>query len=118
MIRRRSRSAGSTWAIAPESISCRQRCCDSQDEERGDDAEREPGSGLPPALENELEADEDEHQRDRLVEVAEATEHISKQDEERGKAEEREDVSHPDQERVPGDRKACGNRVDRKGDVR
>src|SRR5437660_9126879 len=113
MIRRRSCSAGRTWAIARESISCGQRRRHSEDEEPRDDSERQSRSGFPPPLEDELQADEDEHDGDRLVEIAEAAEQLADENEERGKAEQREDVPHPDEERVSGDREACGDRVDR-----
>src|SRR5215471_12391998 len=100
MIRRRSCSAGSTWAIAAESI-CDQRGSDPEREERGHDSQRDPRSRFPPPLEDQLQAHEDEYDCDRLVEVAKPAEQLANQNEERRQAEQREDVPHPDQERVP-----------------
>ena len=68
-------------------------------------------------LDQQLDADDAEHDGDRLVEVAEAADQALDEHEQGAQAEQREDVAHPDQERVAGDREGGRDRVDRERDV-
>ena len=65
----------------------------------------------------DLDPDEAEDERDRLVEIAEAAYEKLDENEQGAEPEERERVRGPDHDRVAGDRESGGNRIDREGNV-
>ena len=64
-----------------------------------------------------LDADREQHERQRDLQVAEAVHRAGQREVERAQAEDREDVAREDQERVGGDREDGGDRVDGEDEV-
>ena len=90
-----------------------------RDDDAGDgQAEHQPAERPAHALGEQLHADDAEHDRDRLVEVAEALDEPLDEDEQRAQAEQREHVARPDDQRVAGDREGGRDRVDGEGEIR
>ena len=83
----------------------------------GHHPQRRLRADLVDVLEQQLDRHEREHDRDRLVEVAEALDHPLDEHEQRAQAEQGEHVAHPDQHGVARDGEGGGDRVDGEGDV-